>query len=106
MKDTIFYCTSCSAGIKHGCVIYPDLSWTPLYCNNSVQHKQAAIANMHHIVQRFVYINVNGIKPSIVFGHDTLNNWFEFETTVATYSSVQGSDTTKLSKEQKPVTKK
>jgi len=99
MKDTIFYCTSCSAGIKHGCV-------TPLYCNNSIPHKKAAIANMHNVVQDFVYINVNGIKPSIVLGHDTLNNWFEFETTVATYSSVQGSDTTKLSKEQKPVTKK
>jgi hypothetical protein len=35
--ENIFYVTDNSAGIKHGCIIYPDSSRTPSYCLFLVQ---------------------------------------------------------------------
>lgn len=73
-----FYVTSYSAGVKsRTCGI------TPLYCNNSVQHKHAAVTNMHDIIQGWVYINASAVQISIVFERDTWNNCFEFERTAA-----------------------
>ena len=76
MMNKIFYITSFSTGIKHCCV-------TPLYCNNSVQQQHAAAINMHNVTQGWVYINISGIKTSVVFEHNALNSWFESKTTVA-----------------------
>jgi len=73
MKKEFFYVTSDRISIKHGCV-------TPLYCNNSIQHKNHKGTMTQSISQSLAPLCLRGSKSITMFKHERLETWFEFET--------------------------
>lgn len=91
MRKEHFYVTSYSTGIEYHAASMP---WqiTPLFCNNSIQHAPAIVANGQPVLHGWLYINVCGMQTSIVFELDAFNNWFEFENAATGYPFLQGVD--------------
>ncbi len=82
MKKEFFYVTSDRTGIKLRCV-------TPLYCNNSIQHKNHEHTKPQSISQSLVFLCFRGSKSITMLQHERLETWFEFETGDAITTLVQ-----------------